>query len=204
MILKNQIKRPLLFIPFLIWGATFPTFALAQVKLSSEKARRLETGSFISQVEVETFRSGPQKEQKMTLLEMGLHPQACPPILAKLKHYERYADYLDFITTSTYEESSQWLNLGIDSPLLPYPLSLRFQLPRIAQPGVYPFLFSTGIFPNLQGVIEVFTYKDRCLFSLKADWQGPHTGIPDMVIEIFSQTLLEKGMEKLFRLSFPL
>lgn len=164
--------------------------------------KKLQQGEILTLSHVEnTSQAQNRSQQKLIFRHLGMHQKNCRQVMARLGRYENYQDYLDFIKKSTYEESTQILFFTFDSPLMPFPLSLTFQLPRIQGPGVYPFLFTKGIFPNLKGTINVVDHKERCLFFLKAEWQGPHTGIPNLIIEVFSQTLAQKGTEKLFRIS---
>ena len=134
----------------------------------------------------------------------GLHPKSCDYALKKLSLYEEYSRYLDFVKVSKYDESKQEIDFFIEHTLLPYPIELTFILPRVRTVGQYPFRFQLGILKDLKGIIYVEKYKNRCLFYTSADWYGPHTGIPSLLLEIFSQTLSKISMELLFRISSSL
>jgi len=151
---------------------------------------------------VKTSIESNQNHQKQQILDYyiaGLHPASCPKALRKLSLYQHFKDYFSHITQSLYNEKNKEIFIRLDHPVLPHPFTLNFQLPRITKEGSYPFIFKKGIFNNLQGWIYVSTYTNRCLFQTQANWTGKHTGYPDTLIEIFSDTLSRIAMEKLFR-----
>lgn len=150
----------------------------------------------------ESIVDGKKKEiQDLHFTIAGLHPKSCEYALKKLSLYENYSQFLDFVKTSEYDLFTGEIDFLVSHTLLPYDMRLVFKLPRITQPGVYPFSFERGILLNLKGNIHVINYKNRCLFFTKADWSGPHTGFPNLIFEFFSQTLSKITMEKLFRIS---
>jgi hypothetical protein len=131
----------------------------------------------------------------------GLHPRSCEYALKKLSLYESYSKYLDFVKESNYDDAKQEIDFYLDHALLPYSMELIFLLPRVRTVGQYPFKFEIGILKDLTGMIYVGKYKNRCLFYTTANWTGPHTGFPNFIFEIFSQTLSKISMETLFRIS---
>lgn len=139
--------------------------------------------------------------QELHFTIAGLHPKSCEYALKKLALYENYSSFLDFVKESKYDEATKGINFLLSHPLLPYDMRLLFKLPRIEKPGVYPFEFDIGILKNLKGNIYAIDHNKRCLFFTKADWEGPHTNFPNIVFELFSQTLSKLTMERLFRIS---
>ena len=150
----------------------------------------------------EALSSGKKTvNQELHFTIAGLHPKSCSYVLKKLSLYEDYNQFLDFVKTSEYDLFTGEIDFLISHTLLPYDMRLVFKLPRITQPGVYPFSFERGLLLNLKGNIHVINHKNRCLFYTKADWSGPHTGFPNLIFEFFSQALAKISMEKLFRIS---
>ncbi len=140
------------------------------------------------------------KFQSFELYTQGLHSKGCVYAMRKLSLYEQYKDFLSFVTESSYEKET--VNFLLDHTLLPFSMRLKFKIPRIRKPGAYPFTFDAGFLKGLKGKIHLKKMKDkRCLFTLTANWKGPHTGIPNLIFEVFSSTLTEMGMKHLFRIS---
>lgn len=132
----------------------------------------------------------------------GIHPNKCRTALRKLSRYEKFNEYIDLVKLSGYSEKKKQIYLYLDHTLMPFPMSLTFNIPRIKKPGVYPFTFDKGFLKGLKGEIHVRQLSDnRCLFFSKSYWKGPKSSIPDTLFEMFSETLGELAMEKLFRVS---
>jgi hypothetical protein len=130
------------------------------------------------------------------------HKKPCGPLLRKFSRYEDYHLYFDFIKKSTYNEPQQHILFTLNHPLLPFPLLLTFRMARMNHLGTYPFIFSKGIFPGLSGSILIEeSLSKRCRLSISANWSGPPSGIPNLAIELFGQTLVEMAIEKVLRLS---
>lgn len=144
------------------------------------------------------------KEQSLHFTIAGLHPKSCNYALKTLSLYEEYSHFLSFVKQSHYDEAKKEIHFELSHFLLPYDMTLRFKLPRIVSPGVYPFNFEIGILKNLNGKIYVIDHSGRCLFYTTADWVGPNTGFPTMVFELFSQVISKLSMEILFRISSSL
>jgi hypothetical protein len=161
-------------------------------------------GEVFSQSRVESTGSKPYIQQSLQFTIAGLHPKSCDYALKKLSLYEEYSSYLDFVKISKYDEAKEEIDFYIEHSLLPYHMELTFILPRVRTVGSYPFGFKIGILKDLAGIIYVSKYKERCLFYTTASWKGAHTGIPNFIFEIFSQTLSKISMELLFRISSTL
>lgn len=159
-------------------------------------------GQVFSESSVKSLNS--TKEQSLTFSIAGLHPKSCTYALKTLSLYEEYAHFLSFIKESQYNEQKKEINFVLSHILLPYDMRLIFKLPRITSPGAYPFVFEIGILKNLQGKIYVSDHAGRCLFYSNAQWQGPNTGFPNIMFELFSQALSKLSMEILFRISSSL
>jgi hypothetical protein len=141
------------------------------------------------------------KHQKLEFKMIGVHPNKCRKALRKISLYEEYSDFIGFIKKVSFSESRKRLSFHINHTLMPYPMVLQINIGRVSGPGVYPYSFAKGIFSGLKGNIVIKDYKKRCLISINNKWSGKHTKIPNLVIEIFSQTLMRIGMEKVFRFS---
>lgn len=158
-------------------------------------------GNVFAESKVESTGEKPNGKQSLKFNIAGLHPKSCDYALKKLSLYEAYSTYLDFVKESYYDDQKQEIDFYLDHPLLPSKMELTFMLPRVKSVGKYPFKFQVGILKDLTGMIYVGVYKNRCLFYTTAKWDGPHTGIPNFIFEIFSQTLSKISMEMLFRIS---
>jgi hypothetical protein len=140
-------------------------------------------------------------QQQMMLFISGIHPRNCTRAMRKLSLYEDYHHFMDFIKESKYEESSQNFSFVINHALMPFPMIVRFKIPRIKGPGTYPFTFEDGFLKDLKGIIIVKEIGKFCSLSLKADWLGPKSKIPDIVFATFIQTVGRIGLEHLIRVS---
>ncbi len=148
--------------------------------------------------EVETH---DDKTQSLNYLIAGLHKKNCSYAMVKLSQYERYEDFVDFVTKSEYSDSKERIRLYLSHTFLPFNMVLDFKIKRITGPGSYPFQFDAGFLKGLKGMINVSKHKERCLFATTAKWRGPDSGIPDSVFSFFSQALGRLAMERLFRVS---
>ncbi len=181
-----------------LWATRNPEDVLPYKKNLKEK---ILTGTIFSESKVNSRILEQKKWQDLHFTIAGLHPKSCDYALKKLSLYENYHLFLDFVKKSEYDSTKEEINFLLSHTLLPYDMQLIFKLPRINKVGTYPFVFEIGILKNLKGTIHVVDYKNRCLFYTKADWEGPHTGFPDLIFEFFTVTLSKLSMEKLFRLS---
>jgi hypothetical protein len=183
---------------FSLFGAEFSFENLPYNKTIKENILK---GEIFSESKVENTGDRKSGTQSLKFSIAGIHPKSCEYALKKLSLYEEYSNYLDFVKISNYDEKKQEIDFFIEHTLLPYRMELTFMLPRVRTTGSFPFRFQVGILKDLTGMIYVTKYKDRCLFYTTAKWNGPHTGIPGFILEIFSQTLSKISMELLFRIS---
>ncbi len=142
-----------------------------------------------------------EKTQSLDYFIAGLHPKNCRIALSKLSQYERFSEFLDFVEKSTYIENQKRIILHLGHTLMPFDMLLDFEIPRIKEPGIYPFRFDKGFLKDLTGEISISEHNNRCLFSTTARWKGPKSRIPDRVFAFFSQALGKNAMETLFRIS---
>lgn len=192
-------------VSFSLWGETLDHNVLPYKKNLKEK---IFDGMIFSESKVKSAtiqeKGKSVEKQELHFSIAGLHPKSCAYALKKLSLYENFSEFLDFVKKSEYDEFTGEIDFLISHTLLPYDMRLVFKLPRITKPGTYPFSFERGILLNLKGNIHVIEYKNRCLFYTKADWEGPHSGFPNLVFEFFSQALAKISMERLFRISSTL
>ena len=141
--------------------------------------------------------------QNFNFKAIGLHQQDCHSAMKVIGQYENYQNHVSFITKSTYQ--NERINLSLSSAFLPFDMVLNFKLPRITGEGTYPFIFDNGFLRDLKGDIYVQkcskNKKFNCLIGMQAQWSGPKTKIPDYIFEMFTKTIGEIGLSKLFRMS---
>jgi len=142
-----------------------------------------------------------EKEQQLFLFVSGIHPRNCTRAMRKLSLYENYHQYIDFIKTSQYDDQNQRFFFTIDHTLLPFPMIVKFKIPRITKEGFYPFTFEDGFLKDLKGTVIVKDLGKFCLLGLKTDWRGPETKLPNVVFGSFVQTVGKLGLEHLIRVS---
>lgn len=152
-------------------------------------------------ISVGNVTSATNKEQQMMLFVSGVHPRNCTRVMRKLSLYENYSRYMDFIKKSSYDEKKQEVYFVMDHLLIPFPMHLTFKIPRITNEGHYPFMFDHGFLKDLKGTIGVKNIGKFCLLTLKTDWRGPETAIPNMPFSAFIQTVGKLGLEHLIRVS---
>ena len=141
--------------------------------------------------------------QHFDYLVIGLHQSSCEEAMKTIGNYESYQRHLDFIKSSTYK--NERINLRLSSIFMPFDMTLNFKIPRIRSSGVYPFSFDNGFLFGLEGKITVRQFKRhkkfKCLIGLEGSWSGKKTKIPDTIFEIFTKTIGQIGVSKLFRIS---
>lgn len=188
----------LIFISFSVFAKTdFDEFIDRHWKLNSTQRQYLLDGKILSDAMVESDAIN----QQFFLQGMAMHTNGCSRVLRKLSVLENYKDWISFITRSEYNEESKLFTLKAEHLLLPYPMLVFIVVDRPTKPGVYPFIFPTGLFKNLAGFFEIKEVNKRCIVYTESKWSGPKTNIPNMVIEIFSEALSKKGAEILMRKS---
>jgi hypothetical protein len=166
--------------------------------LSEGQIEDLLKGEVISSGTVDSPKS---QVQRLFLVVAGIHPRNCTRAMRKLSLYENYSSYMDFIKTSSYDETLQRFSFTIDHTLLPFPMLVKFKIPRIKGSGTYPFVFEDGFLKGLVGKVIVRDVGKFCLLGLRTDWQGPETKIPSIIFGTFVQTVGKLGLEHLIRVS---
>jgi len=170
-------------------------FVKSKWELKNEIIQQVINGDIIVDTEVETI----DKEQKFAMKAIGLHPKSCARVLRKLSRYEEFSNWIPYIKKSKYNEANKLITIHADHFLLPFPMLVHIIIDRTNKEGDYPFVFPTGIFLNLKGTVSIREFNNRCLFFSESKWRGKHTGINDLVIEIFATTLSKIGAEMLVR-----
>ncbi|MFZ4714386.1 MAG: hypothetical protein ACOYL6_11760 [Bacteriovoracaceae bacterium] len=177
------------------------TFFVAEKAQSATVLKRVDDGEVYTKSIVEDQGSGEKREQSLNFMITGLHPKSCHFALRKLSLFEQYKNLVDFIRDSQYDEKMGRVYFLLESKILPVKMSLSFNIPRINKAGVYDFSFDQGIFLHLKGKIHAYEYKNKCLIFSEAHWQGRHTGYPNIMVELFSETLSKISMETMFRVT---
>jgi hypothetical protein len=165
---------------------------------SEGQLKDLLNGVVISTSKVD---SPTPKQQQMMLFVSGIHPRNCQRAMRKLSLYENFSSYMDFVKKSDYDEKKEQINFVINHLLLPFPMNLSFKLPRITKEGHYSFTFEHGFLKDLKGVISVKDVGKFCLLTMKTDWKGPETPLPNIAFSAFIQTVGKLGLEHLIRVS---
>lgn len=165
--------------------------------LSENQWESLTNGDVVADAEASTSHH----LQKMSYKVAGIHSRVCRVALRKISQYESYSSFMSFVKKSHYDENKKMIELLLDHSLMPYSMILRFQIPRIQNVGRYPYQFNEGIFVGLAGEIIVEDIQGRCLLMMKGSWQGAPTNISSGILEIFTQTVIQLGLENLIRIS---
>ena len=141
--------------------------------------------------------------QSLNFIAAGLHQQTCKKAMKTIGYYERYQNHIGFVRKSEYRQGR--INLNLSSTFIPFDMILNFKIPRISGIGRYEFIFDNGFLLNLKGEVLVKKYekdkKYKCYIAMRAKWEGKKTKIPDYVFEVFTKTIGEIGLKKLFRIS---
>ena len=174
---------------------------LKSIKFQQKNVDKAFRGSVQSISKVESYEENGAEFQTLNFRMVGVHPNRCKIALRKISLYEEYSDFISFIKKVEFSEENKKLAFFVDHKLMPYPMVLGINIGRVSRPGSYPYTFDKGLFSGLKGTIVVKDYKRKCLIAIHNSWTGKHTKIPNLVIEIFSQTLMRIGMEKVFRFS---
>lgn len=202
-------KYLLLFLATFSFAQAAPmTLSRAQEKELEEKIKiwwqkqtqfteSLKSGEVVSWAEA----GGKKPQQTLEAKVVGLHPRSCEKGLRKISRYEDYPRHMSFVKEASYQEKEQRVRFLLDHTVLPFPMVLSFRIPRITQAGTTNFSFPDGIFAGLMGTIFVAPIGNRCVYMLRADWRGKHTGMPNIVVSTFAQTIIKMGLEHLIRIS---
>lgn len=196
-VMKNKVLTLLFLFYATTTNASLTDFIDRHWKLNSTQKTHLKEGKILSEATVES----DEINQHFFLQGMAMHKKGCVKVLRKLSVLENYKDWISFITRSDYNEKSKLLTLRAEHILLPYPMIVFIIVERPTKPGVYPFVFPTGLFKNLAGFFEIKEINNRCVVYVESKWSGPKTNIPNLVIEVFSEALSKKGAEILMRKS---
>lgn len=143
--------------------------------------------------------SSKNEQQSFKLKAMAKHPKKCTKVLRRLSQLENFKDWISFIKESTYQDENKLFTLRAEHTLLPFPMIIHILVDRPTKIGKYPFTFPTGMFKGLKGHFEIKEFEGQCLFYATSFWNGKKTKIPDVGIEIFSETLTKIGGEILMR-----
>lgn len=163
--------------------------------LSTTQVKYLKNGEILAKSTV----LSTAKTQTFNMKASAFHPKKCSKVIRKLSMLEEYSKWIDFIKSSTFNESLNLYTITADHTLLPYPMLIHINVKRPTKVGLYPFSFPTGMFKGLTGEFEVREVNKRCLFYATAFWSGQNTKIPDFAIELFTETLSKIGGSILMR-----
>ncbi len=174
---------------------------IGPISMSSNIEKKILRGKIFVHSNVTDFKVDKKRKQKLDYTLAGLHKKSCSFALTKLSRYEEYKNYLSAVKDSKYDEKKQRIFLHLKSDLLNIGFILNFKLPRITKEGTYPFLFDRGFLKGLTGNITVYEHYNRCFLHIKADWEGPHSSYPNLILEMFSSTIGRIAMSRLFQIS---
>jgi hypothetical protein len=172
-----------------------------KIKIWWQKETRFTESLKNSEVISWAEAGGEKPQQTLDAKVVGLHPRSCGKGLRKISRYEDYPQHMSFVKEASYIEKEQRVRFLLDHTVLPFPMVLSFRIPRITEPGTTNFTFPDGIFAGLKGTIFVAPIGNRCVYMLRADWRGKHTGMPNIVVSTFAQTIIKMGLEHLVRIS---
>ncbi len=195
-------KMQIIFFFLFSFSAFCEEMTLNNIPLSTDtKADVLAGEKFCESTVTSSTDKNNQETQSLDFKIMGLHPKSCDYALKTLSRYEDFHRFMDFVKESSYDEKTGEINFLLSHTFLPYNMRLIFKLPRVNKVGSYPFKFEMGFLNGLNGTIHVIDHQKRCLFYSTATWKGPHSSIPNFVLEFFSEALSKLSMEVLFRKS---
>ena len=180
-----------------LYSQDMESYIQSKWKLSKTQIEYLHKGKVLAQSQVKS----KEKTQKFDLKAMAYHSVRCSKALRKLSLLESYNDYIGFIKSSKYNDKNKLFTLTADHTLLPTPMIIHIIVDRPTKMGKYPFTFPTGIFRGLKGYFEITEFNKRCLLYAQSHYNGKASRFPDIVIEMFSETLSKLGGELLMRKS---
>jgi hypothetical protein len=167
-------------------------------KISDMAYQAILKGEILAEAQVDN--DSGKKTQSFAMQGIVIHEKKCQRVLPKMAQYENYDEWIDYINHSTYDEKKQLWTVKADHVLLPYPMVVHIVIPRLNRVGVYDYYFPTGIFKGLKGKVHLEDFNGNCLLFAKSFWQGKDTGIPNVVIDVFAETLTQIGGKKLKRI----
>ena len=183
-------------LPSLIFGAE-QAVNHGGVMLSKKVIRRLQSGKHHIHAIVKTKGSN----QELDFIAGGTHSRSCRVAFRKLSRYEDYKLHIPFVKESSYNEKSKMARFLLSSKLLPNNMILKFKIPRIKNTGTYPFTFTEGFLKGINGEIHVGELNKKCIIFNKSYWLGPTSKIPNLIFELFTETLARIALDTLFRIS---
>jgi hypothetical protein len=139
------------------------------------------------------------KKQSFEYKAFAIHPKRCSRVLPRLARFENLKEMISFIKTANYNEKHSYLTLKADHVLLPYPMIINIITKRPLKEGIYEFSFPTGLFAGLTGKYIIKEVDKKCTVFARSHWNGPNTRLPDLVIEVFSQSLTTLAFDKILR-----
>lgn len=166
-------------------------------KLSETQQDYLDKGKILTNADV-TSSTGIQN---FDMQATAMHKKRCRKVIRKLSQFELYPEWISFIKQLKYNDETKLMTMHADHPLLPFPMIVHIIMERPKKTGRYRFRFPTGIFRGLAGYFEIQEFNGRCHLYAESHWAGKQTNIPDLVIEVFSETLARIGGEILMRKS---
>jgi len=196
---KGTMQKKLLI--FTVFILNFSAFALDINKIPDNIRKKINNGNIYTSSNVSDHFLNKIHFQKFQFQSYAMHSKSCNIALSKISQYENYKSYIGYIKRSSYSKKINQLYLRIDHLLLPRPFVLVFKIDRMIEPGIYKFLFQEGILVGLKGKIDITEYKNKCYFSIKANWEGKHSGFPNTMFEMFTSTLAKLGINKIFKIS---
>lgn len=188
--------------PGLCYDKELHSFYNQHWKITKRTNNYIENGEIIVDAnvkDVEKNQNQSGKQQEFTMHVAAMHPKACGRILRKLSMFEKFETWVSFIKSSVYDEGHKLWTIKADHALLPYPMLVHIIVDRPKTAKRYPFTFPTGMFAGLKGHFIIKEHKNKCVFYATSYWSGKHTGIPNFVIDLFSETLTKLGGEIIFR-----
>lgn len=174
---------------------------LKSKSLSSSTQKKLKDFKVVTHANVENFDKDKKEFQKLDFFVSGSLKGKCKRKLRKISQYESYKEWISFVQASSYDDKTRQVYFAVKASPLPARFVLNFKLDRVKDVGDYTFRFDNGFLKDLQGLIEVRQFaKKNCFIYASGNWLGPHTGYPASLLELFAETVLQKGLEKLIRL----
>ncbi|MAZ47926.1 MAG: hypothetical protein CME65_05145 [Halobacteriovoraceae bacterium] len=166
-------------------------------KLSYTEEKYLDQGKILTDANV----TDQQGLQSFDMQATAWHQKKCRKVIRKLSQFELYPEWISFIKKLRYNDQTKLMTMHADHPLLPFPMIVNIVVERPKKPGHYKFRFPTGIFKGLTGYFDIAQYNNRCHLYVESHWTGKKSKIPNLVIELFSETLARIGGEILMRQS---
>lgn len=150
---------------------------------------------------VDSVATSGKNKQSFNMKAMALHPKSCLKALRKIQRFDLYPEWISFIKKAKYNEQKSLLTLSADHILMPFPMTVEILTKKPKAPGVYQFSFPSGMYKGLKGTYTIKEINHRCLFYAQGEWQGKKSRVPNMILELFTQTLTKIAGKILIRKS---